>query len=160
MRLLFSLKTRTRRRLSNLFHKYSKMYQLDFQKNAQYDSLESGITIEAILRFGDAETSCFAKVDTGAEICLFTREIGEFLEVDVESGYKTRLSTLVGGLFAFGHNVELETLGLKFETFVYFAEDYAIDRNLLGRQGWLQLIKIGLDDYKSEIYISPNPENY
>ena len=135
------------------------MYQLDFQKYSQYDSFESGITVEAILRFGDAETSCFAKVDTGAEICLFRREIGEFLEIVVESGYKKRLSTLVGGLSVFGHNVELETLGLKFETLVYFAEDYALDRNLLGRQGWLQLIRLGLDDYKSEIYISPNQES-
>jgi len=41
---------------------------------------------------------------------------------------------------------------------VYFAEDYSLNRNLLGRQGWLQLIRIGLDDYKSEIYISPNQE--
>ena len=135
------------------------MYQLDFQKYSQFDSFESGITVEAILRFGDAETSCFAKVDTGAEICLFRREIGEFLQIVVESGYKKRLSTLVGGLSVFGHNVELETLGLKFETLVYFAEDYALDRNLLGRQGWLQLIRLGLDDYKSEIYISPNQES-
>ena len=158
MRLLFWLKTQTSRHLLNLFPKHLEMYQLNFQKKAEFDSLETGITIKAILRYGDAETACLAKVDTGAEICLFTREVGEFLEIDIESGYKKRLSTLAGGLSAFGHTVELETLDLKFDTFVYFAEDYALDRNLLGRQGWLQLIKLGLDDYRSEIYISPNDE--
>lgn len=136
------------------------IHQLNFQKKAIYDSLEVGITIETILRLGDIETICEAKVDTGSDICIFKREIGEYLEIDIELGYKKRLSTLAGGLSAFGHSLELETLGLKFETFVYFAEDYALDRNLLGRQGWLQLITIGLDDYKSEIYMSPNPENF
>lgn len=160
MRLSFLSKTRTRRRLSNLSPKCSEMYPFNFQKYARYDSLESGITIEAILRFGNAETNYLAKVDTGAEICLFEREIGEFLKIEIESGYKKNLSTLAGNLAAFGHSVELETLDLKFDTFVYFAADYSLNRNLLGRQGWLQLIKIGLDDYRSEIYISPNQENF
>ena len=136
------------------------MHQLNFQKKAIYDSLEVGITLETILRLGDIETICEAKVDTGSDICIFKREIGEYLEIDIESGYKKRLVTLAGGLSSFGHSLELETLGLTFDTFVYFAEDYTIKRNLLGRQGWLQLVKIGLDDYKNEIYVSPNQENF
>ncbi len=79
-------------------------------------------------------------------------------EIDIETGFEKKLITLAGGLTAFGHYVELETLGLKFDTMVYFAADYALQRNLLGRQGWLGLIKIGLDDYRSEIYINPNDE--
>ncbi len=134
------------------------MYQLNFQKKAGFKSLETGITIKAILRLGSIEFATRAKVDTGSDICIFRREIGEYLEIDIESGIEKKLITLSGGLTAFGHNVELETLGLKFDSLVYFAADYALSRNLLGRQGWLQLIKIGLDDYKSEIYISPNDE--
>lgn len=49
------------------------MYQLSFQKKEQYDSLESGITIEVVLRRADVETICSAKVDTGSEICLSVR---------------------------------------------------------------------------------------
>lgn len=93
-----------------------------------------------------------------AEFCLFARELGEKLEIDIESGIKENLSTLAGNLLAFGHYVELETLGLKFDSLVYFAKEYALNRNLLGRQGWLQLVKLGLDDYRSEIYISPQDE--
>lgn len=65
------------------------------------------------------------------------------------------MENLAGGRTAYGNFVELETLELKVDTLVYFAADYALNRNLLGRQGWLQLIKLGLDDYRSEIYISP-----
>jgi hypothetical protein len=108
---------------------------------------------------GNSETVCEAKVDTGSEICLFEREVGEFLGINIADGFPKRLSTLTGGLPAYGHEIELETLDLKFQSFIYFAEDYDVKRNLLGRQGWLNLIKLGLADYDSEIYISPQHEN-
>ena len=133
-------------------------HRLEFQKRLKYDSSEIGITIKAILRYGASETVCTAKVDTGSEICLFEREVGEFLGIKVEKGYSQRLLTLNGSLLAYGHEIELETLDLKFQSFVYFADDYAVKRNLLGRQGWLQLIRLGLSDYDSEIYISPHDE--
>ncbi len=110
------------------------------------------------MRYGYLETFCLAKVDTGAEFCLFERTFADSLEIDVENGYREKFSTLGGGLSAYGHEIELETLGLRFQSYVYFAESYEIKRNLLGRQGWLQLVKLGLDDYRSELYLSPNDE--
>lgn len=135
-------------------------YQLEFAVKHIYDSRKIGITVKAILRRGNAYAVCDAKIDTGSDFCLFGREFAEELDIEVETGYRQNLSTLAGGLAAYGHDIELETLGLTFDTFVYFAEDYAIKRNLLGRRGWLQLIKLGLDDYGSKIYISPNQENF
>ena len=135
-------------------------YEIQFAVKQIYDSREVGITIETTLRRNHLSVVLNAKVDTGAEFCLFARELGEELDIDVESGYQKNLLTLAGDLSAFGHYVELETLGLKFDSLVYFAQDYALNRNLLGRQGWLQLIRFGLDDYRSEIYISPNQENF
>jgi hypothetical protein len=41
----------------------------------------------------------------------------------------------------------------KVQTVVYFAEDGEVRRNLLGRQGWLQLIRFGSVDYDSELYL-------
>jgi hypothetical protein len=99
-----------------------------------------------------------AKIDTGSQICMFEREIADYLEIDVESGFREKFSTLGGGVFGYAHQIELETLGLRFESYVYFAESYSINRNLLGRQGWLQLIKLGIDDYRSEIYLALNLE--
>lgn len=133
-------------------------FSIDFQEKAVYPSLDLGITIRAILRFGGLETDCSAKVDTGAEFCLFERGVADALEVDVENGYRQTFSTLGGDIVAYAHEVELETLGLRFQSYVYFADNYAVNRNLLGRQGWLQLVKLGLDDYRSEIYLSPNRE--
>lgn len=134
-------------------------FSIDFQKKENYKSLEAGITIGAILRYADAETACEAKVDTGSQFCLFRGILADALEIDVESGYRQNFSTLGGGIVAYAHQIELETLGLKFESYVYFAESYAVNRNLLGRNGWLQLVTLGLNDYKSEIYLSPNVEN-
>lgn len=131
-------------------------FPIDFQKKTIYPSLDIGITIEAVLRYGNLQTECSAKVDTGAQSCIFERGVADALEIDVETGFRENFSTLGGGIFAYAHEIELETLGLRFQSYVYFAESYAVNRNLLGRQGWLQLVRLGLDDYKSEIYLSPN----
>jgi hypothetical protein len=63
------------------------------------------------------------------------------------------LETLTGVLTAYGHEVVLEMLGLQLQTAVYFAETGEVRRNLLGRQGWLQLIKLGIVDYDGELYL-------
>lgn len=130
-------------------------FSLNFLRKEIYDSLKTGINIEAVLRYGNLQESCFAKIDTGAEVCLFQREIAESLEIDVESGYRERFETLAGGLFAYQHEIELETLGLRFQSTIYFAESYAVRRNLLGRRGWLQPVTLGLNDYDCELYLNP-----
>ena len=133
-------------------------FQIEFQKKEIYPSVKAGITINAILRYGNREQVCPAKVDTGAEFCLFNRTLADSLAIDVESGYREKFSTLGGGVFAYAHEIELETLGLRFQSHVYFAENYEVKRNLLGRSGWLQLVTLGLNDYKSVLYLSPNEE--
>lgn len=133
-------------------------FQLNFQKQRIYNSLAVGITLDTILRYGDQEVPCVAKFDTGSDVCLFECMVGDLLEIDIESGYKKWFSTLAGNLLAYGHEVELETVGLRFQPFVYFPESYAAQRNLLDRQGWLQLVKLGLIDYDGELYLSPYSE--
>jgi len=129
-------------------------FQLSFTRRETYSSLASGISLETTLRFGELFINCDAKVDTGAEVCLFQRAIGEALEIPIEKGVNKRLETLTGVLTAYGHEVILEILGLQLQTVVYFAESYEVKRNLLGRQGWLQLIRLGIVDYDSELYLS------
>ena len=135
-------------------------HQVNFAVKHNYDSRKVGINIKTILRRNDLFVVLNAKIDTGSEFCLFARELGEALDIEIESGYQKHFSTLAGNLVGFSHSVELETLGLKFDTFVYFAQDYSLNRNLLGRQGWLQLVTLGLNDYKSEIYINPQDESF
>ena len=127
---------------------------IEFEKKKSYDSLKTGITIDVILRSGNLEQPCPAKIDTGSEVCLFSRISADVLEIDLESGYREVFSTLAGDLIAFQHEIEFETLGLQFQTRVYFAESYAVHRNLLGRRGFLQLVTLGLNDYDCELYLN------
>ncbi len=129
-------------------------HQLNFALHHYYKTSDLGITIEVILSSGSRQFQTEAKVDTGSQLCLFEREIGEYLGIDIESGLRKSLSTLAGNLTAFGHEVTLQTLGLTFDTFIYFAESKTLQRNLLGRQGWLQLVRLAVIDYDSEIYLS------
>lgn len=133
-------------------------FLIEFQKKSPYKSLATGITIETVLRYGGLETICDAKVDTGSQVCLFGRSFADSLEIDVERGYREVFSTLAGSVVAYAHEIELETLGLRLQSYVYFAERYDIRRNLLGRQGWLQLLTLGLDDYRNELYLRTNQE--
>ena len=97
---------------------------------------------------------CFAKIDTGAEYCLFQRAYADRLGLSVETGHRMALSTLTGQLIVWGHEVTLQTCHLSYNTIVYFAEDYGIGRNLLGRREWLQQVRLAIIDHDEEIYIS------
>jgi hypothetical protein len=69
-------------------------FQLGFTRRESYSSLASGISLETTLRFVDLFINFDAKIDTGAEVCLFQRAIGEALEVPIESGIKKRLENV------------------------------------------------------------------
>lgn len=133
-------------------------FHLTFTQKSHYDSQSLGISVEVTLQRGSEEAITTAKIDTGAQVCLFARQIGEDLGINIETGWRLELQTLAGSLVAYGHEVTLEVLGLTFSTVVYFAADTNLKRNLLGRQGWLQLVKLAIIDYDSEIYLSPYDE--
>jgi len=133
-------------------------YQLTFQLNHTYNTLASGIQIQATLKLGEEVVLTEAKVDPGSQVCLFRREHGEMLGLTIESGHQIVLDSIAGTLVAYGHSVTLHTLGLEFDSAVYFAESYGLRRNLLGREGWLQKIRLAIVDYDSTIYLSPYDE--
>jgi len=128
-------------------------FQLEFSHRHQYKDSGSGIPLEVRLRFGGEEVKCPAKVDPGAQYCLFSRELAEQLGIDVESGMRSSFGTLTGSLIAYGHEVRLITFDVVSDAVVYFAEDYGLPRNLLGRIGWLQRIRLAIIDYDLELYL-------
>lgn len=129
-------------------------HQLTFSTRETYDTRLEGITIEARLVFGDQSVICQAKIDTGGQVCFFMREIAETLGIDIETGHRHAFRTLAGSLVAYGHTVRLYTLGLEFDALIYFAADYGLPRNLLGREGWLQKVRLAIIDYESTLYVS------
>lgn len=129
-------------------------YQLDFDLLHQYDPGRPGIPIPVSLSLGAQALVTEAHLDTGAANCFFRRSLGEKLGLDIESGHLQGFSTPGGVVEGYGHSVTLEALGMEFDTIVYFAKDPGFNRNLLGRYGWLQRLRMGLVDYDGLLYLS------
>jgi hypothetical protein len=50
--------------------------------------------------------------------------------------------------------VTIAVLDVQVHAMVYFYEDASINRNVLGRNGWLNRVRLGLVDYDSLVYLS------
>ena len=129
-------------------------YRLDFEKLIGYDAGVSGITVNTTLKFFDKHVSFPAKIDTGSSFCIFERKYCEDLGLIIEQGLFQRIGTGTGIFTAYGFRLILQVEDFEFDSLVYFAEDENIQRNVLGRRGWLELIKIGLVDYEGKLYLS------
>ena len=129
------------------------MPKLSFQIEYQYKD-ERGILLPVVLRYAERETDFFARVDTGASFCIFQRLHAETVGIVVESGAPTRISTVTGSFVAYAHQVALGVLGIEVEATVYFAEDPAMPRDILGQTGWLDRMRLGLVDHDRQLYLS------
>lgn len=128
--------------------------QLNFTEEFRYADDLAGISIPVVLSYGEKSRRVQAKVDTGGEVCLFSREDGMLLGVPIEQGIPITLSSLGGNVEAFGHEVMLQTGNLIFESVVYFAKYPGLPRNILGRRGWLRNLKLAVIDYDNLLYLS------
>ena len=128
-------------------------HSLDFVVEHDYSGA-AGISVLVTLRHGPDKVSFDADVDTGSTFCIFNRGHAETLGLSVESGELTRFKTVTGSFDAYGHMLTLETLGYSFDVTVYFAALQSFTRNVLGRRGWLDQVRLGLVDYESRLYLS------
>ena len=126
---------------------------LPFTVEYQYDDLKDGVTVPVTLSNGHQEVAADAKVDPGSAVCLFSREIGLSLKLDIESGLYKPLGSLTGSLDAYGHEITITALGIPVNCFVYFARYPGLRRNLLGRQGWLRALRMALVEYENKLYL-------
>lgn len=130
-------------------------HTLHFDVLHRYALEETGISVPLRLTVGRKSIDVWSKLDTGASVCIFAREYAEALDLLVEEGLPARIRTATGGLFrAFGHTVSLDVLGISFESTVYFAAVPDFPRNVLGRQGWLNRVRLGLVDYEGRLYLN------
>lgn len=98
-------------------------YTLAFATRYEYDTRQPGITVPVTLSFGIESIQLQAKVDSGADGCIFARIHGERLGLDVESGQPMRFRTAMGGFPTYSHEVTLTVLGIAVIATVYFAAD-------------------------------------
>lgn len=134
-------------------------YSLRFSKLLEYDPGKNSITVPVALQVGSNLIRLAAKIDTGSSHCIFQRDHGENLELDIESGYPITIDTVTGSFGVFGHPVTLVMDEFEFEVMVYFAKDPAFSRNVLGRHGFLNLVRLGLIDYDGKLYLSRYGDN-
>ena len=130
---------------------------LTFSEAVHYEDDPNGISQGVTLRYQGKPLRIEAKVDPGAAVCLFKREVGEKLGIPIEQGEPITLETLNGSLEAFGHEVVLQTGDLVFESIVYFAKYPGLRRNLLGRQGWLRKSLVAINDNDCVLYLNSLP---
>jgi hypothetical protein len=124
--------------------------------SAAYDySASPAISLPTKLFFGQRSVTFDAFVDTGSTFCIFKRGLGESLGLQVEAGKPIHVSTVMGGFEAFGHDLRLETLGHSCDVTVYFAGIESFSRNILGRIGWLNQLRVGIVEADSILYLDP-----
>src|SRR5215475_4373603 len=129
-------------------------YQLSFATLVQYDPGQPSVTVAVTLSLSQDHINCEAKVDTGASLCIFARDLGEQLGLEVESGMRQLVGTVTGTFVVYLHEVNLSVAGLAFSAFVGFAEDEGFRCNVLGRRGFLEQITLGLVDYDGKLYLN------
>jgi hypothetical protein len=129
-------------------------YQMIFTRLVNYDPGLPGISVDVSLSLAGVSVALEAKLDTGSTNCIFQRDYGERLGLDIESGERVSISTATGSFIVYRHSVTLNVLNYAFDSGVCFPEDLDIDRNVLGRLGFLDRVRLGLVDYDGELYIS------
>lgn len=129
-------------------------FRLDFSHLWAYDTGKTGITIPVTLKLLKSSITFEAKIDTGATDCIFARRIGEELGVEIERGEQISISTAAGLFKAYGHEVSMSVLDYDFDAYVFFAEDDAFNRNVLGRHSFLDHVILGLVDYEGKLYLN------
>ena len=131
------------------------MESLNFRIRYDYASSPSGIEVPLTIS-ADTQRSIgvLAKIDTGADFCVFRRELADELELRVEEGERKRFSTATGSFETHGHSVTLSCFDYRIESQVFFAIDYEFSRNVLGLQGWLEKFRFGLVHYDRSFFLS------
>ena len=129
------------------------MHHLDFDTLHAYATDKDSVEVPVTPRFGQRTVSFPARLDTGASFCVFERGYAETLGLEVETGSALRFSTALGSFDAYGHMLTLETLGYSFDVTVYFAADESFTRNVLGRRGWLDQVRLGIVEYEGKLYL-------
>lgn len=134
-------------------------YKLIFNSVYKYDSNLTGITVGVVLKYADKAVDIDVKIDTGATHCIFRREIAEALCLNVKDGIAKDFVLANGSILqTYGTELNITVENINYDTIVYFAVNDDLIRDVLGRNGFLYLVRLGLIDYESTLYLSKYDE--
>jgi hypothetical protein len=131
------------------------VYQIEFTTVHSYGNERQGISVPVVLTAGENSVRLAAGIDTGATFCIFRTELAEALGLDPANATLKRFRTANSTFEAFGHEVEISVLGVTTFSTVYFFADVSINKNVLGRVGWLDRVRLGLVDHDTTMYLAP-----
>ncbi|BDC51420.1 hypothetical protein F183_A37360 [Bryobacterales bacterium F-183] len=133
---------------------------LSFEQVYDYaGTLGDSIDVPIIIRAGNQQLPVIASVDTGASFCLFRSAIATVLGLDLTKGTHLRFRTANSAFEAYGHEVDIVALGVTTRSTVYFFADPLINKNVLGRTGWLDRVRLAVVHHDNRLYLSPYGEN-
>jgi hypothetical protein len=130
------------------------VYELRFSQRHDYPSRAEGILVPVVLISGTQNIELTASIDTGASYCLFSREYARALNINTEGGEPRGFWTANSKVEAFGHLVTIRVLGIDIEALVFFFADENINKNVLGRHGWLDRLRFGLLEYEQKLFVA------
>jgi hypothetical protein len=131
-------------------------YRLSFDHYHGYEAdAAQVVSVPVRLSANGVAVRLTAKLDTGADYCLFDREWADSLGIDIESGPNRTFRGLAGRFEAFEHEVTIKTFDIEFTSHVYFTGESLVARDLLGRNGWLDRFRLAIVHYDREIFLSP-----
>lgn len=123
------------------------IHQLAFTRIHSYAGRDTSITLPVVLRSGEIYVDLLASLDTGASHCLFENAYATILGLDLTGGILTRFQTANSSFDAYGHEIEIDVLGIVNHSLVYFFTEPSIRKKVLGRGGSLDRVRLGLIDY-------------
>lgn len=130
------------------------MHGLAFTRGHSDAMRDSSTAVPVVLRSGAQFADLVASVDAGASNCLFENAHATQLGLDLRSGVLTRFQKATSNFDAYGHEIEIDVLGIVTHSLVYFFADALIRKNVLGRGGWLDRVRLGLVDHDRTILLA------
>jgi len=112
-----------------------------------------------LIRIDEPEKSvrALAVVDSGADHCLFQRELGEQLGLEFDDLPLVTGRTVAGPIQIPVCRLKVELLGQVFECAVGFVDEEKLEKNLLGREGIFEQIQLGFRESRLEFYFRWEP---
>jgi len=92
------------------------------------------------------------ELDTGASHCLFARVYAEALGFGSRKWQRLTFATANSRFDAFGHELTIDVLGIEVTALVFSLRTQVSPKKRVGRQGWLDRIRLGLVDYDRKLY--------
>lgn len=130
------------------------MHSLSFDFHHEYSKADVAIWLDVSIGTVAPSVQFRAKIDTGADFCIFQRQYGELIGLDIESGLPKRFETATGSFDTYGHAILIEACSVRLETTAYFAKDLTFSKNVLGLIGWIDRLRLGLEHHSCALYLN------